>query len=130
MTPTRRCIELVALDQRGAVERVAPFDTRGILGVQKHVHSRKRRCRAVHFLPIQREVFRADLLGSADQQRAGTAGGIADRVARLRRGEPRVLIIEESCPLVLIDEQSRFVRMRHFCWASFMYLFLRATAEG
>ncbi len=32
----------------------------------------------------------------------------------------RVLTIEQSCPLVLIDEQSKLVRKRHSCCASFM----------
>ena len=31
--------ELVVFDQRGAVERVAPLDAGGILGVQEHVHA-------------------------------------------------------------------------------------------
>ena len=32
----------------------------------------------------------------------------------------RVWIIELNWPLVLIVEQSKFVRNFHFCWASFM----------
>ena len=60
--------QVVAFDQRRAVERVAPFDARGILGVQKHVHPRQRPGRPVHFLPEQREVVRPHLLRCLDKQ--------------------------------------------------------------
>ena len=76
---------MVALDQSGAIERVAPFDARGVLGMQKHVHPSQRPCRAVHFLAVKGEVLGPDLFGRPDQQRTGTARRIANGVAGLRR---------------------------------------------
>ena len=81
--------QAVAFDQGRAVEGVAPFDARGVLGVQEHVHARQRPGGAVHLLAVQGEVVGADFLGGADQQRAGAAGRVADGVAGLRRRQLR-----------------------------------------
>ena len=78
---------MISLDERRAVESVAPFDARGILLVQEHVHPREGPGCAVDFLPVEGVVVRTDFVGGADQQRAGTTGRVAYRVAGLRSGE-------------------------------------------
>src|SRR6185437_6306063 len=42
----------------------------------------------------------------------------------------RVLTIEQSCPSVLMVEQSKLVRKGHFCCASFIWPCLRATTSA
>ena len=80
--------QVVPLDERRAVQGVAPFDARGVLLVQEHVHPREGPGRAVDLLPVEGVVVRTDFVGGADQQRAGPTGRVAYRVARLGCGEP------------------------------------------
>lgn len=80
---------MVALHQRWAVERVAPFDARGVAGVQKHVHPRQRPSGPVHLLPIKGEVLGPHLLRCLNQKRARPACWITDRVTRFGGGKFR-----------------------------------------
>jgi hypothetical protein len=75
--------QVVALDQAGAGDGVAPLDAGIIHGVQEHVHAAQRPGGAVGLLAVEGEVLGADLLGDADEQRTGAAGGVADGVAGL-----------------------------------------------
>ena len=81
-TTTSNFIRWSSLDQRWAVERIAPLDARGILGVQEHVHASQGPGSAVHLLPVESEVVRADLFGGTNQKGTGTAGWVADGVSR------------------------------------------------
>lgn len=55
--------------------------------MKKHVHLAKRPGAGAHFLPVEGEIVRSDLLGSPYQQGAGTAGRIAYTAARFGGNE-------------------------------------------
>ena len=58
--------------------------------MQEEVHATESPCGAVRFLAVQRVVAARtpvrflDLVGRADEERTGSAGGIANAIARLR----------------------------------------------
>ena len=79
----------VFLDQRRAAERVAPLDAGLVHAMQEHVHLAQRPGAPVGFHAVQRDIPFALGVGRhglphLDQQRARSAGRIADAVARLR----------------------------------------------
>ncbi len=79
--------QVIALDQRRRVQRVAPIDAGVVLIVEQHVQPREGARAAVRFLAEQLEIVVGNFLARAQQERARTAGGIADAVARFRVGE-------------------------------------------
>ena len=75
--------ELVVLDQAGVAQGVAPLDAEVVHAMQEHVHAAEGMGGAVHLLAEEGEVALIGLTAHLDQERAGTAGGIADGVALL-----------------------------------------------
>ena len=77
--------QAVALDEAGVSQRIAPLDAEVVHAVEEHVHPAECVGGAIHFLAEEREVAVVRLTADLDEQGAGAAGGVTDRVPLFRR---------------------------------------------
>ena len=80
--------EVISLDEARIPQGVSPLDAEVVHAVEEHVHPAEGMGGAIHLLTEEGEIPLIGLSAHLDQQRAGTAGGIADGLALLWREQP------------------------------------------